>query len=500
MAPHLLRSFIIRRKVALAVLATLVFPLPSLAQPFPNPLNPVTPHRVMRCNTAGPAPQVSPATILAIYVHLSWSPVPGAVAYYLDRVNTSLPNQSPVSLSSTLSHGSYEYWDAVPDPRYTYQYSITAMQANGCYGTTRVTVPKTAFTTPNPQYAFGRRLWSQTGATNLTDGRLIWSGVFGATAYRIDGPDMGPYGTYVSAGTYIQGKMPTPGPFGMPLNGQNTDTYYYQNSQILSCPTCTISYPLTNLGTDEHDYKITAIYYRNFADYQHQTAATIPALGCAAGNPSPSSGPIGTIVTLNQGRGLSFVRSVGIVYDNDPEAPGPGPRTWNAGMLNFVLGPGNLFSDQQLIINTSSLDYPPRVNAPWAGHFVVTTIAGKCSSGSYTVTSPTPPPPTTGSLSVSLGFTAGQGEMCQGQGVIGIQRASGSGAQSQTVSFSGLSQPQTVGGVATRGCLASHLFGNLAPGAWTVRAGYPNGPGATCAAAVNSNQFSSTAVWDLRCY
>src|SRR5439155_6137500 len=124
-----------------------------------------------------------------------------------------------------------------------------------------------------------------------------------------------------------------------------------------------------------------------------------------------------------------------------------------------------------------------------------------CRSGAYTVTSPTIPPPTTGGLSVSLGYTAGQGEMCQGQGVIGIQPASGGTAQTVMVSFSGLSEPQTVGGNQTRGCVASYVFGNLAPGAWNVEAGYaPSGPAATCAAAVNSNQFGSTFVWDLRCY
>ena len=207
------------------------------------------------CNTL-PQPTIT-LEIKTVYVHISWANVTGAKDYEVERTNLSLPNQAPQILRSMSS--STEYWDVVPDLRYDYQYTVFALGSESCpgfaairvFGESSVTVNHSALSTPNPQFSYGVR---EPGSTNIsisTDGRLIWSGVFGAIAYRIDGFGIPGTGLTLNAGSFTPGMAPTIGPFTPPLIGNNTsfDTAFPPNL-LHVCNQCNFEYKPVSVVRD----------------------------------------------------------------------------------------------------------------------------------------------------------------------------------------------------------------------------------------------------------
>jgi hypothetical protein len=323
----------------------------------------------------------------------------------------------------------------------------------------------------------------------------------GAIAYRIDGPSIPNTGLTLQAGSFVEGSMPRTGGYTSPLNGNNQSWTFAPSHPQLVCSECTLAIPIDNPGNDA-EYKITSIYPGNFADYQQATAAKFEHLEqCSISLVAPVSvyAAPGSHANIN-GAHLFFVDRVHFIMLQRGD--------WFPSFSNI--------SDNRITVDVSGFS-PLQGDPPYYGVFSVHTPAGWCMSDywfevlagtpsvptSTPTSTPPPPRPTTGALSVSVGFTEGEGETCQGQALTTIQpqNASGNvGVQSQVVFFSGVAEPQTVSGVQTRGCIAAHLFGNLAPGVWTVRGGSPGGASAACVGTVTAGQFTSVLVWDLRCF
>src|SRR5262249_1003591 len=176
---------------------------PTMNQPAVQAPRPAQQPRLevdrLTCNT-GPAPHVS-LDVVATFVGIKWDAVPGATHYDVRR-NSSTLTSPQVNPSAPPPH--FEFWDVVPDPRYSVQYTVAAYQANNCFGVTTVTAAA-PFKLPNPDLvAFSR--------TQAKSGIIYWHEMPGALAYRIDGGTLPNTGTTVPGAHVGQpGTFPTPG-------------------------------------------------------------------------------------------------------------------------------------------------------------------------------------------------------------------------------------------------------------------------------------------------
>lgn len=246
---------------------------PTVQAPMPQQPPPLQVGRVT-CNT-GPAPHVS-LEIVATYVGIKWDAVPGATHYELRRNSSSLTS-AQVNPYAPTPH--FEFWDVVPDPRYSVQYTVAAVQGNNCFGATAVTAAA-PFKLPNPdRVAFSR--------TSAKSGIIYWHEMPGALAYRIDG------GTLPNTGAMVPGaRVGVPGTFPSP-GGQ---PYAFPNGLQGSA----LSFQVSDLKTTVYNYfTIVALYPGNFADYTAKTSVQIPTLpGPLCTGISPTSGPPGTTVMI----------------------------------------------------------------------------------------------------------------------------------------------------------------------------------------------------------
>jgi hypothetical protein len=307
-------------------------------------------------------------------------------------------------------------------------------------------------------------------------GRLMWSPTFGAIAYRIDGPSFPNTGLTLQAGSFVEGAMPRTGGYTSPLNGNNQSWTFAPSHPQLVCSLCTLAIPIDNPGNDA-EYKITSIYPGNFADYQHATTAKFEHLEqCSISLVAPISAYAAPGLHTNiNGAHLFFVDRVHFIMLQRGD--------WFPSFSNI--------SDNRITVDVSGFS-PLQGDQPYYGVFSVHTPAGWCTSDNWfevlagtpsvptaPTTMPTPPRPTTGGLSVSVGFTAGAGEMCQGQALTLIQpqNASGNaGVQSQVAYFSGVTEPQSVSGIQTRGCITVNSSETLHHVSGRFAQGLPAGP------------------------
>lgn len=105
---------------------------------------------------------------------------------------------------------------------------------------------------------------------------------------------------------------------------------------------------------------------------------------------------------------------------------------------------------------------------------------------------PTPTPSTVGTLTVTVGFSAGPGVACTGATSITLSGPGGASKSSGFLNFAG-----TGGQVdATHfGCTVTVPFGNLAPGNWTSTAATRG----QCVDTVRAGQFTSRLIWEGVC-
>ena len=232
------------------------------------------------CNT-GPAPQPT-VEIKKVYVGLKWAAVPNARTYYVYRKvagsNLAADGLAPDPYVTT------EYWDAVPDTRNNYEYTVVAVQPDGCIGSTKVAV-NGPYALPHP---------SGTGGGHPTPGQVIlsWSEQFGATGYRIDGPGIPNTGLYLPGTTFIPGKKPwfVGAPTGASYNNE---------------PVYNMSVAVTGQGVAGSLYRIFALYPQA-ADYN--TAPTkiyVPRVAPVITSIAPTSGIIGQTMVTIRGQFLS---------------------------------------------------------------------------------------------------------------------------------------------------------------------------------------------------
>ena len=237
---------------------------PGGVTPSPAPL-PGTQLKIITptqtCNT-GPVPQVVLQT-RAVYVGLQWTPVAGATQY---QINRAVPGQSPTRISPA-GFGGVAFWDAVPDTRYAYQYSVTAVQANGCYGSTSVMAPG-PFTNPNTN-------WVHAVRTAPATVNLSWHEVPGAVGYRLYGGSFPNGGLLVSGESFVEGTFPASAgtPSTVPAAAGGWDL------QLTS--------PAPNLGPGSYSFNVFAVYPGNFADYAHPASASVPGLPPSISDASP---------------------------------------------------------------------------------------------------------------------------------------------------------------------------------------------------------------------
>ena len=237
----------------LGISLVLLFCCGVQAQPIPRPSDKLDPFpRPQTTCNSGPVPNVRFET-KATYVHLDWDPVPGAASYIVHRVALSEPNATPVRVAPT-GYSNTEFWDAVPDPRPSYQYSVTEIQTNGCYGYVTVTAHG-PFATPNPSSSVGKRL-------SPTLGEITWLPIFGAYQYRVYGPGLPNTGLVLGNSTFVPGPTPAPSfDFGGDLS-------FVAGHLVLQIATP---------STAEFTYNIFAVYPGNFADYYHPATAVVPS-------------------------------------------------------------------------------------------------------------------------------------------------------------------------------------------------------------------------------
>jgi hypothetical protein len=220
--------------------------------------------------TTGPAPQVQ-AKVHNVYVELTWPAVPGATTYWIGR-DVPARSGSGTNLTPTPFQAT-EFWDAVPDIREAYRYTVTAVQPDGCTGRTAVAVPG-PFPTPNPVGS-----GTHPSPTQVV---LTWAEQFGATGYRIDGPGIPITGLYLDGTTFELGKKPPM--IGVPAAWSTTQ---YAASATLP-------------GQDAQGawYSIVALYPQA-ADYSNPRKIWVPRVKPVITGISPSSGTLGqTVVTI----------------------------------------------------------------------------------------------------------------------------------------------------------------------------------------------------------
>jgi hypothetical protein len=309
--------------------------------------------------TTGPAPQVQ-ARVENVYVRLTWSAVPGATTYWIGR---NVPARS--GSGTTLTPSTFtatEFWDAVPDTREAYQYTVTAVQADGCTGHTAIAVPG-PFPTPNP-IGSGRH-------PSPTQVVLTWTEQFGATGYRVDGPGIPITGLYLDGTTFELGKKPAM--IGAPRQvGINTE---YELSAILP-----------GQGVQGAWYSIVAVYPQA-ADYSNPRKIWVPRVQPVITGISPGSGTLGQTVVTITGQYLA-----------DP-GDGDKPHVW------FGVSQQGISATHQGTSVTPKTVSPTAITAvAVASGYVQVGTYSKLSTGGYTgsghAVSPTafvgmsaPPPP-----------------------------------------------------------------------------------------------------------
>jgi hypothetical protein len=133
------------------------FPLPAA----PPPTGPVLTAAVEECSLAGPA-ALQASNVTPGRARLAWNAAAGATGYMVARNDIGAVTPTPIT-ALNFQH------DYVLDSRVTYQYSVTAVYANGC-GTSTIPVKAEALTAGD--------LHVTTGAGNLQSRRgrvtLIW--------------------------------------------------------------------------------------------------------------------------------------------------------------------------------------------------------------------------------------------------------------------------------------------------------------------------------------
>jgi len=231
----------------------------------------------------GPGPVDVTTTSLGTYVHVTWSPVPGARWYELSRLErwpsidgsfTTGGVVSPPLFTGFSEAGSSKlgFWDAVPDAGHTYSYRVSAIQARQCYGTT-----STQYTDPlsplRPAY-----IEPATKRTSLTTAELVWFAVPGAVKYRVSGVGLPTPWIEFNTGSYEPGILPSVSA-APPLQ-------YSQGG---------FTYSISNVPATSTDYSVTAVYPWDITAY---TTIPLPAINCHITDFSPHSGPAGTVVTI----------------------------------------------------------------------------------------------------------------------------------------------------------------------------------------------------------
>lgn len=233
-----------------------------------------------------PAPQVQ-VKVQNVYVQLTWSPMAGATTYWVGR---SVPSRS--GSGTKLTPGPFlatEFWDAVPDIRDAYQYTVTAVDANGCTGATSVAVPG-PFPTPNPQFAGA-------GHPDPTRAVLMWTEQFGAISYRIDGAGIPITGRYISGTTFELGKKPA---------------YIGTLRQVGSSTRYELMADVPGAGIAPSEYRITA-QYPGASDYANPGKIWVPRVTPIITSISPDKGTLGETLVKITGKYLSD--------SSDPERP-----------------------------------------------------------------------------------------------------------------------------------------------------------------------------------
>jgi hypothetical protein len=264
-------------------------------QTGPAPARPVPQAIVPRC-TSGPAPQVH-VNIQSVYVQLTWPAVTGATSYGVSRIvqrtgaGTSL---TPMAITGT------EFWDAVPDIREAYQYTVTAIQSNGCTGSAAVPVSG-PYALPNPQYGRGEH-------PSDTQVVLSWDEQFGAISYRIDGPGIPNTGLYLPGTTFVEGQKPPVA--GKPWPGH-----------ALNWLSATVNVQ----GVQASYYTISA-QYPNASDYAHPGSIGVPRTQPVITSISPSGGIIGQAIVTITGRYLADPSDScrGVAFGVPPTGSTPG--------------------------------------------------------------------------------------------------------------------------------------------------------------------------------
>lgn len=249
--------------------------MPRERFPRPMPEEPPPPRLIPRiCNT-GPAPQVT-VEVKKVYVGLKWAAVANARTYSVWR-KVAGSTATPDNLTTADPFVDTEYWDAVPDPRYNYDYTITAVQPDGCTGTATVTV-NAPYELPHP---------GGTSGAHPTPNQIIlnWMEQWGATGYRIDGPGIPNTGLYLPGTTFVQGKKPLYA--GTPGSGS------YGGERIHN-----MSAAVAGQGVGRSEFRIFALY-PNAADYSRSNPIYVQRVPPIITSISPTSGTIGqTVVTI----------------------------------------------------------------------------------------------------------------------------------------------------------------------------------------------------------
>ncbi len=262
---------------------------PLRQRPLPEP-PPLPQYTLTAPCTTGPAPELR-TELIAVYFHVGWAKVPGATQYVIARYTPVEKRPvviTPAGFNPAPSPYLLEYWDHPSEARVPNQYTVTAIQADGCTGSATVTVGP--FTAPNPPTLSATRV-------TATSAKLVWPQMRGATFYRVDGPGIANTGVYLKAETYTPGQMPMLiAPLDVGSAGQNlTKTFA--------------------VGLAGGEFHVTAIY-PDTADYSTPARAIVPALAqCGISHISPTSGTSTTPITIT-GHDFNFASNLWFVAPN----------------------------------------------------------------------------------------------------------------------------------------------------------------------------------------
>jgi hypothetical protein len=270
--------------------------------PPPRPVD-VSLIPVRPCNT-GPAPQVT-ATVIGVYVHLVWDPVPGARAYSIERLYEIDTLNGPSWIGSVITpplFGGYPdtaaspslgFWDAVPDVGRAYQYKVLATQRLGCVGTTMFATNGPIWT-PNAPGIAGLR-------SAPTIGTLSWAEDFGVLAYRVSGSGIPTPWMELKAGTFTEGSKPA---LAVDSN------LAYQNNRF--------TYTLSNMPITTADYALVAVYPNGIVS--NAVHASVPQGTCSIDSFSPASGSAGTVLSI---KGKHFEKASRVLFNSAQSTAAP---------------------------------------------------------------------------------------------------------------------------------------------------------------------------------